>query len=283
MGKPRVSVIMLTYNRPQHISRAIESVVSQRFQDWRLIVVHDGPNEQISAVLSEWQKRESRVLYFRRAKGGNIANATNFGIQQAEGDYVAILDDDDFWPAEDKLSRQVKFLDEHPEYAGCGGGLIAIDERGQATGRCYKAFDDKEIRRIALMANPMAHSTGMYRRALIEKIGGYDESLAGFQDWDVWLKLGKLGKLCNFPEYWLMYQMWPGSGSFSQQKANSRCALRIVARHRRDYPRFATALTMATAYHLYAHLPENLRGASFDFLSRLKKTVFSPKPVNGAS
>jgi hypothetical protein len=117
----------------------------------------------------------------------------------------------------------------------------------------------------------------MYRRTLIEKCGGCDESLAGFQDWDVWLKLGKSGKLCNFPEHWLMYQMWPGGGSFQQQKANARCAVQIVMRHRRDYPKFGLAFCMAASYYLYACLPLKLRAFSFGFLSRLKKTVFAAR------
>jgi glycosyltransferase involved in cell wall biosynthesis len=268
---------MLTYNRPQYIGRAIQSIIAQDFQDWTLLVVHDGPNEQIAAVMSHWQQQDARIQYFRRPKGGNIANATNFGLQHATGDYVAILDDDDYWPAADKLSRQVEFLDRNPEFAGCGAGVIVIDENGKETARYYKALTDGQIRRLALVANPMAHSTGMFRRTLIEKCGGYDETLAGFQDWDVWLKLGQLGKLCNFQEYWLVYQIWLGGGSFHQQKANTRSALRIVMRHRRVYPGFPTAFGMASLYHLYAHLPLGVRRASFSYLSRLKKTAFAPK------
>ena len=195
----------------------------------------------------------------------------------AEGEYVAILDDDDYWPAAGKLSRQVEFLDRNPDYAGCGGGFITIDQQGKETARYYKVPTDQQIRRLALVANPMAHSTGMFRRSLIEKCGYYDETLDGFQDWDVWLKLGQLGKLCNFPEYWLVYQMWEGGGSFNQQKANTRSALRIVVRHRRLYPGFPAAISIAALYYLYACLPHALKKVSHDFLSRLKKTAFASR------
>ena len=268
---------MLTYNRPQFIGRAIESVISQDFTAWELLVVHDGPNEEIVSVMENWEKIDSRIRYFHRVKGGNIADATNFGLKHARGEYIAILDDDDFWPVPDKLSRQVKFLDESPDYAGCGAGVIAMDENGAETARYYKALTDRQIRRLALVANPMAHSTGMFRRDLIEKCGYYDQTLEGFQDWDMWLKLGQLGKLCNFPEYWQTYQMWPGGGSYNQQKANTRSALRIVMRHRHAYPGFAVALPMAALYHLYAYLPAGVRRFSYGFLSRLKKTAFAPK------
>lgn len=274
---PRVSVLMLTYNRPEFIGRAIESVIAQDFTDWELLVVHDGPNERIASLMEEWRKRESRIRYFRRAKPGNIADATNFGLKHATGEYIAILDDDDFWPVSEKLSRQVKFLDENPDYAGCGTGAIVIDENGRETTRYYKALTDRQIRQLALVANPMSHSSGVFRRDLIEKCGYYDDTLAGFQDWDAWLKLGQLGKLCNLPEYWHVYQMWPGGGSFHQQKANTRSALRIVMRYRHAYPGFAAALPMVLLYYMYAHLPARIRKVSFGFLSRLKKTAFATK------
>ena len=275
--QPRVSIIMLTYSRPQYIGRAINSVIAQDFEQWELLVVHDGPNDQIAAVMEEWQKRDGRIRYLHRAKGGNIANATNFGLKQARGEYVAILDDDDYWREESKLSKQVGFLESNPEYAGCGAGLIAIDEDGNEVGRFYKALEDRNIRRVALVANPMAHSAGMFRRGLIEACGLYDETLDGFQDWDVWLKLGQLGKLRNFPEHWLVYQIWSGGGSFHQQRANTRSALRIVLRHRRNYPGFVTAFGVTLASHVYSHFPMRMRRWSFQFLSRMKKAAFAPK------
>lgn len=268
---------MLTYSRPQYIGRAIESIIAQDFEHWELLVIHDGPNEQIAAVMTDWQKRDARIRYLRRGKGGNIANATNFGLKHARGEYIAILDDDDYWLAENKLSTQVKFLDDHPAYAGSGAGLVAIGENGKETGRFFKALEDEDIRRVALVANPMVHSTGMFRRELIERCGCYDETLEGFQDWDVWLKLGRLGKLRNFPEHWLAYQIWPGGGSFHQQKANTRSALRIVMRHRQHYPGFAGAFLLTLLAYVYAHFPTRIRRWSFDFLSRLKKGAFAPR------
>ncbi len=266
---------MLTYNRPQLIGRAIESIEKQTLQDWELIVVQDGKNEHTIQVVGEWAARDTRVKHLRRDKGGNIANATNHGLRAATGKYIAILDDDDCWITEKKLERQVEFLEKNPDYVGCGSGMIAIDEAGNETLKFLKPETDADIRQNALFANPMTHSTGMYRRSAIEQIGLYDETLAGFQDWDVWLKLGKLGKLYNFPEYFCYYQIWEGSGSFQAPLGNTRSALKIVRRHKDTYRGFPVALTMAYAYHTYAHLPLGIRKASYSFLSRLKKSFFS--------
>lgn len=277
-GSPRVSVLMLTCNRPRFLSRAIQSVLSQEFRDWELIVVQDGPNKQTAPAVREWEARDSRVLFFQREQIGSIGDAANFGLRHAKGEYIAILDDDDYWADPKKLQNQVHFLDNNPEYVGCGGGMIAVNENGLEINRFLKPECDESIRSSALLANPMVNSTGMYRRAAAEQIGGYDVTrLVQFQDWDFWLKLGSLGWLYNFPEPLVCYTIWDGSSSYRHMKSNSRCALRIVWRHRRSYPRFAAALALACAYYSYAHLPESLRAGSFDLLSQLKKSVFSPR------
>ena len=271
---------MLTYNRPQFMRMAIDSIFSQEFQDWELVVVHDGQNQVIPIIMSEFQHRDPRIRYFPRRNPGNIAEACNFGLSQARGQYIAVLDDDDYWADTDKLAKQVAFLDGNPDYGGCGGGVITVDTDCREHMRYLKPERDRQIKRVALMANPLAHSSSMYRLELAVKVGGYDESLAGFQDWDLWLKLGKVSKLYNFPDYTTCYRIWHGSGSFHQLKGNTQSALRITKRHRQDYPGFLTAYTIAMLYHAYAHLPVGIRRVSYGFLSRLKKSAFAHRPAS---
>ncbi|MBN8730682.1 MAG: glycosyltransferase [Acidobacteria bacterium] len=272
---PVVSVLMLTFNRPQFISRAIESIRAQSLTNWELIVVHDGPNEEIRQILLGWEQRDRRIRYFHRPRGGNIAEANNYGLRLARGRFVAILDDDDYWLEASKLERQMAFLESHPEYAGCGGGAVCIDERGRETMRYLKPQTHEQIVAVALLANPLLHSSSMYRLEAAAAVGFYDESLAGFQDWDLWLKLVQVGKLANFPEFLYAYQMWDGGGSFAAQRRNTESALRIVKRHGGRFRGKWKALAMAWAYYLYARLPLGVRKATFHSLSRLKKMAFS--------
>lgn len=270
---------MLTFNRPQFIGAAISSILAQRTTDWELLVIHDGPNEEIPVVMEEWAKRDSRIRYFQRMKLGNIAEASNFGLARARGEYIAVLDDDDYWEGSEKLTRQLAFLDSERDYGCCGGGVIVVDPAGHEQMRYLKPEHDHDIKRRALLVNPIAHSTTLYRREAALRVGGYDEGLAGFQDWDLWLKLGKIGKLYNFPDYFLHYRVWQGSGSFHQSKRNTESALRITRRHRGDYAGFTIAYPMALLYHSYAHLPFAAQRISYSALSRLKKSIFSHRPA----
>jgi glycosyltransferase involved in cell wall biosynthesis len=282
-GCPLVSVLMLTCNRPQFLGRAIQSVMHQSLEDWELIVVQDGPNQQTAAVMQQWVERDPRIRYFRRERPGNIANACNYGLARARGQYVAILDDDDYWVAPDKLRKQVAFLEGHSDYAGCGGGMTVIDENENIQMSYLKPEQDDEIRVRALCANPMTHSTTMFRRSLGEEIGYYDESLAGYQDWDIWLRFGRVGKLYNFPEIFTRYTLWSGGGSFQQQRKNVLSALKIVFRHRTGYRGFPTALALVLLHLAYAHLPARVRKSSFSFLARRKKAIFAGKQKRSGS
>lgn len=276
----RVSVIMLTYERPQFIDRAIASVRAQGFTSWELLVVHDGPDESIGPAMRRWVEIDPRIRYLRREKGSNIANACNFALSHARGDYIAILDDDDYWISTRKLGMQTDFLDAEREYLACGGGMIVIDSERQELMRYLKREGDADIRRWALVANPIAHSTVMFRRLAEGQPVRYDETLGGFQDWDLWLRLARRGRLYNFPELFTSYTLWKESGSFRKQRANVRAALAIVKRHSAGYRGRVLARGLVSLHYLYAFLPPVVRRATFMPLSMLKKRLFG-RPAPG--
>lgn len=275
--RPRVSVLMLTYNRPQKIGRAIESVCSQSLEDWELIVVQDGANPRTAEIVSEWAAREPRIRYFARGVVGSIAEASNFGLAQAAGEYIAILDDDDYWSAADKLDRQARFLDSHPGHVACGGGYILVDQEDRPRGTFLKPEDDDAIRARALLANPIANSTAVFRRVVGGRPVRYDERLRGYADWDFWLAMGGAGKLYNFPCVLAHYALWEGGGSFRQHRVNARAGIAIVRKHRRAYRNFGAAAALAWAQYGYACLPEGVRRLSYHTLSAFKKTLASSR------
>jgi len=275
MPNPKVSVLIATYNRANLINRAIQSVLEQTFKDWEIIIADDGSTDNTAEVIKEWQAGDSRIKYARSEHLGRISKISNFGLREAKGEYIAILDDDDYWATPDKLKEQVKFLDKNPEYVGCGGGYIVIDENGKEKSRFLKPERNEEIRQHALIANPMANPTTMFRRSAVEKIGFYDETMPQFADWDFWLKMGLVGKLYNFREYFACYQMWEGGMSFLKQKDNARSALRIIRRYKNQYPGFLKALFSVYSYTAYAYLPMSVKKPFNSALSRLKKFIFS--------
>lgn len=280
MQPPKVSILMAAWNRAKFLERSVRSVQSQTFHDWELIITDDGSTDETPEVAARFSKEDKRIIYIRLNHIGRIAKVSNAGVRRARGEYIAILDDDDWWATDGKLEKQVKFLDSHLEYVGCGGGLILVDEAGRETGRVLKPEHDEDIRKYALIANPMANATTLFRRVVAEKIGWYDETMLQFADWDFWLKMGLQGKLYNFPEYFMCYRMWGGGMSFARQKETAASARRIIFLCRKSYPNFSLALAYVMAYSAYVYLPLGIRRITHAWLSRLKKTIFSSKNIS---
>ena len=272
MESPRVTVLMATWNRSHTIGQAIQSVIDQTFSDWELIIVGDGSPAETEVVVREWQGRDKRIKYIRIDHVGRISVVSNAGLTIARGEFVAVLDDDDWWMDGQKLEKQVAFLDAHPDHIGVGGGFIVVDKDGKELSRVLKPETDAAARRVALYANPMANSTGMFRR---DGAGLYDESMAQFADWDFWMRLGMRGKLYNFQEYFLAYRMWDRGSSFVNQRANANAALTVVGRYRHAYPGFLKAIALARLYWCYSYLPYFFRRGMNAEFSKLKKAMFS--------
>lgn len=270
-GNPVVSIIMATYNRASLIGQAIESVTGQSLTDWELIVADDGSTDNTAEVLKEWEAKEPRIRYLQLPHAGRIAVVSNAALEAARGKYIAVLDDDDRWIDPEKLKRQVAFLDEHPEYVACAGGFRIVNRNDERIADIYKPESDEAMRKVALLANPIANSTAMFRSSLKEH---YDESLQQFADWDFWMRLGRRGKFYNFRELFLAYKMWQGGSSFVNQRSNASCAVKIVRRYRKDYPGYGKAICFARAYLTYTFLPISLRRGLNSFLSSLKKRIF---------
>ncbi len=275
MSTPKVTVLIATYNRSHLLDKAIHSVTLQVFGDWELLIADDGSTDATEKVVKNWETKDRRIKYLKSSHFGRIAKISNFGLRQAKGEYVAILDDDDEWFDPNKLQKQVSFLDKNPDYVGCGGGFVGFNLKGVELGQFFKPENDENIRAKAIFANPMANSTTLFRRSVAEKIGFYDESLPQFADWDFWLKLGLEGKLYNFQEYFSRYLMWDKSMSFSKQKECAKATRVIVPRYWRKYPGALKGFCFMFAYSFYAYLPNFIKKFLNPLLSTLKKIIAS--------
>ena len=126
----KVSVIITTYKRPDYLRQAIESVLKQTFKDFELIIVDDDPESQnLEKVILSY--RDPRIIYIKNEENLGGAKSLNVGLKVANGDYIAILDDDDVWLSEDKMEKQVKFLDENPDYIIVGTSSIEVDHESE--------------------------------------------------------------------------------------------------------------------------------------------------------
>jgi len=273
MSNPKISIVMATRNRAHLINQAIESVMGQNFKNWELIIADGGSEDSTPKVVSEWQKKESRIVYERHEGNDGISKNYNRAFLVARGEYIAMIDDDDPWLDREKLDKQIKFLDGNPEYAGCGGGVVVVNPAGKELYRYLKPETDGEIRKHMLLSNPMANSTTMFRKSAAEKVGWYDESLWYSGDRDFWLKMGLIGKLYNFPEYFSYYTLGAHNTSIADIRPHLKTSFEVMRRYRNKYPRYYPALFLNCAQYAYSFLPKSVRKIVHQSLARLKRMV----------
>lgn len=109
---PLVSVIMPCYNAERFIAQSIESVISQTYQNWELLITDDCSTDKSTGIVESFSEKDNRIILIKSEKHQGIAATRNMSIKRAKGRFVAFLDNDDLWIC-DKLEKQVGFMLEH--------------------------------------------------------------------------------------------------------------------------------------------------------------------------
>jgi len=191
---PKVSVIIPTYNRAQYLSEALDSVFSQTYQDFEIIVVDDGSIDNTNEIIKTYaDKYPVKIKYFYQRNTGTGA-ARNRGINEAEGDYIAFLDSDDLWLKE-KLKIQVDILDNNLEVALTYCRATRINNKGEIL--------DIKPAKPALKASDFLYNhrippTVMIRKSCLQKVGIFDAAIRVGEDTDLWLRISLEYKIIFF-------------------------------------------------------------------------------------
>lgn len=193
---PLVSVIMPTYNQGAFIGDAIRSVIEQTYTRLELIVVDNFSSDNTRQVVASFS--DKRLQYFQYRNQGVIAASRNYGASKSAGEVLAFLDSDDVWEA-DKLSRQLPYL-WRDEVVCVGSDFCPMGDQD----RCVKLIgfaEGEEYRDLSyetlVLRNPLATSSAILDKQIFLACHGFDESrdLCFIEDWDLWLRVAKLGRV----------------------------------------------------------------------------------------
>ena len=202
---PVASVIMAVRDGQQWLSAAIDSILTQTFSDLELLIIDDGSTDETPNILADYRARDRRVLTFQQAREGLVC-ALNRGLAHARGPLIARLDADDV-ALPQRLQRQIRYLDEHPEIALLGAWAQVIDELGRPKRRRLQPpADPKSLARTLATTNPFIHSSVMFRAAVARDLGGYRSVFEAAEDYDLWLRLAEVGGIAILPEVLIQYR-----------------------------------------------------------------------------
>jgi len=240
---PSVSTIILTKNRVLLLEKAFKSLGIQTFLDMETVVVNDGSTDETAALLNDLRFKDLKIITHNESQG--IIKSRQEALEAATGEYVAFLDDDDEWIDPRKLEKQVVYFKSHPDCVLVGGGIEISNNEHQipkSGGRVlkFRPETDKDIRRTMLLRNNFFTSTVMFSKAAAMKAGGFiDDGTDAGEDYDLWLRIGKIGTMYNFQEAFTKYRI-PGYTKERFRQFLSK-QLTLIRRHRRDYPRYLLA------------------------------------------
>ena len=182
--KPLISLIMPAFNTPECFLReAIESVLNQVYSEWELCIADDASSEDLRKVLEEYSAKDSRIKVVFRRENGHISRCSNSALEIATGEFIALLDHDDLLTP-DALYEIVSLLDRHPEADMIYSDEDKIDDRGKLSEPFFKPDWCPD----SFLSRMYTCHLGVYRREIINEIGGFREGYEGSQDYDLVLR-----------------------------------------------------------------------------------------------
>lgn len=184
-----MSVVIPTYNHGQFVVAALESVFAQIYGDFEVIVIDDGSTDGTQDILKPLAD-QGRIRFIRKANGGQ-ASARNAGIAMARAKYIAMLDDDDLWPA-DKLKWQVEWLEEHPDVVMVSGEVEYLGAEGRPFTAGISVITHEKLFERCPITSP---GQTLVRAERLRAIGGLDETLWATDDWDLLFRLSRMGRI----------------------------------------------------------------------------------------
>jgi glycosyltransferase involved in cell wall biosynthesis/pyruvate-formate lyase-activating enzyme len=217
---PLVSVIVPTYNRPAMLSRAIDSILSQRFQDFEIIVVNDGGNPVEENLRNLFQ--HNCISYARHCVNRGLAAARNTALQIARGKYIAYLDDDDVFYT-DHLETLVKFLETSSfkvAYSDAYRAHQILKSGNYVTVKRDLPYSfDFDYDRI-LCSNFIPVLCFMHEKTCLESVGCFDENLTRHEDWDLWIRLSRKYKMAHIKKITCEFS-WKNDGTTMSSRSRT--------------------------------------------------------------
>ncbi len=225
-------IIIPAYNAARYLPAAIESVMAQDFDDWRILLVNDGSTDGTAEIAARYNRQlGTRMVTITQANAG-LPAARNAALRIAAAEYVAILDADDIW-LPNRLRESLASLTQRPE-AGLSYGLIArVDEKGAVleTFMGNPAFAEGRIAPYIYMRKvELPCPTITIRRSCLAEVGEFDETMRATEDRDMWLRVALHYEVAFVPKVIAHYRMSANSMSTDTERM-MRAQFRFIDKH----------------------------------------------------
>jgi hypothetical protein len=191
---------MPVYNGERYLEEAVSSVFAQDYEDFELVAVDDGSTDRTPEILASWAAREPRMVIITLEQNVGIPAALNHGLEAGRGEFVARHDADDVFVS-GRLREQVAVLESDPTVVLVSGIFDTIDGQGRRMSTVSRVEAPEVTAYLLHFSNVVGgHAQVMYRREQVLAIGGYDEHYSLSEDYDLWTRLARLGRIVTLPK-----------------------------------------------------------------------------------
>lgn len=198
---PLVSVLLPVYNGAAYLAEAIESVLTQTFRDFELLVIDDGSSDESLAIAQSYA--DARIKVITKTSHQGLIDSLNQGLELAKGKYIARMDADDI-SLPTRFEKQVRFMDKHPKVGVCGTDIQYI---GKTTTFCYPKSHGEILSAIFFNQAIFCHPSVFIRNEVLQKHQlKYPTKYIHSEDYALWLELSECCQLANLPEVLLLYR-----------------------------------------------------------------------------
>lgn len=204
MNNPKVSVVMSVFNGEKYLHKAIQSVLEQTYDNFEFIIINDGSTDNSESIARSFNDQRIKIIS-RENKG--LVKSLNEGMAMATGKYIARMDADDICDIY-RLEKQLNYLEKNNDIDLCGTWAMAIDDADKIIDKYdYPPLAHHEIKKHLLFHNAFIHPSIMFRRGIVEKVGGYSDNYKYIEDYELWTRILRACKSANLPEYLLQYRI----------------------------------------------------------------------------
>ena len=203
---PAISLIMSVYNGEDYLEEAIDSVLSQTFSDFELVVINDCSTDRTAEILNSYAEKDERVKVHTNEVNLRLPSSLNKAISLAKGKYIARMDADDIClPV--RLERQFAFMESHPDVALSSCRFMTLKNGHISSGGCGGRTDNESIKALLVVTNPILHP-GIIAKADVIRSLGYDKNFTCTEDMELWTRFVMAGhKVEILTEYLMIYRL----------------------------------------------------------------------------
>lgn len=235
-NKGKVSVIIPAYNRVDYIDQAITSVLQQTYANIELIVIDDGSTDGTYEKIKDYGDKLTLLTHQQRCNRGQSA-AINLGLLRASGEYIAILDSDDYWEL-DKLKTQVDFFEKNPSVGLIYSNGYAVDAVGKQLYPIYNSEhtepnDPNAVLLDCYIALPV---NSLVRKNIYDRVGDFNENYRAAQDHDMLIRIAEVAELAYLPSSLWYYRRHADTISSKHQGVRWNTGVKILQEAQKRYP-----------------------------------------------